>query len=170
MLPAGVDWRPALGERTRPIGPAVPIDAEILPDSRRIARDGTPYCVTCPRSLRVGLSARKVHCSDCALERQAIRAGKYRRQRNLQEEDEPTAEMHVRISVLDARILLTAIQQLQVVIATEAGEGARSGQDWHEQLRDSAGRVDRGAESLRNSLSLPPRLPGSPSTPELRKL
>lgn len=152
MLPAGVDWRPSLGEHTRPVGEETPHDAATLPDQPRRAADGTPYCVACPRSLRSNPRSQRVLCTGCGQEREAHRARKYRRRLRESTQRAQAAAPHISLAVEGASDHLEAISNLQSAVLAVAARRRSLSQEWTDALLAAAKRVDVSADFLRSAL------------------
>lgn len=148
MLPPGVDWRPELGETARPIGAEVRIDSEQLPTHPRRSRDGTPYCVACPRTLRENSRAQRTLCDDCTTERTAFRARRYRRRRTslAAEHSDP-----ITVDRTDVRELLQAVAHLQRAVGGAIARQVVTSDEWGSRLLSAAKSVDVRSDCLRRA-------------------
>lgn len=148
MLPPGVDWRPELGETARPIGAEVRIDSEQLPTHPRRSRDGTPYCVACPRTLRENSRAQRTLCDDCTAERTAFRARRYRRRRTslAAEHSDP-----ITVDRDDVRELLQAVAHLQRAVGGAIARQVVTSDEWGSRLLSAAKSVDVRSDCLRRA-------------------
>ncbi len=163
MLEAGIDWRPELGARSRPIGREVPIGIEQLPRVPRRAPDGSVFCVACPRSLRLSPKNQKILCSECSTHREAFRARRHRVRKAAHVTGEEAGARAVAVSVDDAHSLLEAISDLQAAVGAALARKGRPQGEWHDQLLSAAKHVDVTADPIRQSVADSGTRPGDTS-------
>lgn len=148
MLPEGVDWRPELGNGSRPVGDPVGIDDTELPARPRQSRDGDLYCVTCPRTLRRSPQNQKVLCTDCSAARSKVRLKRHRERARASDSRPPTGGDAARRIEVDMH--LAALKDLQAAVgAAVARKGKTGSADWADQLLLAAKTADVTADFLR---------------------
>lgn len=148
MLPEGLDWRPELGDGSRPVGDAVRIDDTELPARPRQSRDGDVYCVTCPRTLRRSPQNQRVLCTECAAARSKVRLRRHRERARTTDSKPPApADGASRIEI---EMHLAALKDLQAAVGAAVARKRNTGSaEWADRLLLAAKTADVTADFLR---------------------
>jgi hypothetical protein len=147
MLESGVIWEPRHGDTTRPIGPDIPVDQLPTPVRARFAADGTPYCASCPMSLRFNSRNQESLCSEHRRERATHRQRVHR--------GIATSGLQVPVPGETILELLKSVDRLQTAIgrASSHFDDATETGTWQHKLLLASKQVNVQTDSLRATYS-----------------